>query len=630
MPKKNRVELYDYLKTNYADLMGDLGQDDFVNGYGDKASVSKLYNYLAKKVPDVFGETDRKAFMQEYGDDVPVQVPKEPVERQIVERQPTQQINTTQEQRPRQQMARNNNATVTDGQYMSFLNSVPTVGVLDYEPAFKVQDLDLKYLDKNQDNFIKIENKKSENAKENLGKGLDALNKALNIRADNPYQQAEVAKVQEALGINESLFDIKDEDLMSDAPIKKIDTTIARLMQDPTIKGVMRDQVGADYYLKEIQQLCGGKDANGELCKLAQAEYQNYFKDTNGSYRADKFNPAMFKSIDVWGTLEKAMKAVPLHEFAKDMKIVNGAYVLEEWNQRTPELARSVIKHQMSDQQFRNNLYAKGYRTEQDIEKLVQDLSNAYTQENLKDVNFKFRPVASSSSGGGSGSVMASSANILAQNTLLGSLDAELARQNQEIANGGAKPGTDPDADRSTYEYLKGHEDIYGASTFLDSKGQNTAKYQKSLFEEAKNNKIQGKEYNVYQLPEFKKMNKQAVYYGYGNGLRQIMKLTDTEYSKIIPAFKSMVGSIELKNETEVTKVLTQAGIPDEKITALYETYNDDATEVANVIQNVTDATGGGTQSTSAPTKKANTNVTQQAKPSGGCSPAQKAAGLCK
>jgi hypothetical protein len=531
-------------------------------------------------------------------------------------------------------MARNNNATVTDGQYMSFLNSVPTVGVLDYEPAFKVQDLDLKYLDKNQDNFIKIENKKSENAKENLGKGLDALNKALNIRADNPYQQAEVAKVQEALGINESLFDIKDEDLMSDAPIKKIDTTIARLMQDPTIKGVMRDQAGADYYLKEIQQLCGGKDANGELCKLAQAELQNYYKDNNGSYRADKFNPAMFKPLDVYGTVKKMIETIPMHEWRKPLKIENGAYVLEEFEQRAYETVNTMLNAKMQDQQFINNLYAQGYKTEQDIEKLKKDWVAVFTQENLKDVTFKFKPVASSS-GGGSGSAMVGSASVLAQNTLLGSIDAELKRQNQEIANAGSKGVGNVDDDRDIFESILGNSYVGGASTYLDSKGQNTSEYAKGLAAEAKTVKAQKGKFDLTQLPTFQKMNKKAVFYGYGNGLREIMSLSDNEYSKIIPAFRQMAkleGSlqIDMGNRTAVEKVLTQAGISDEKISKLYKAYNEESSEVANVIQNVAVATGGNTQSTAAPISKANKPTTQQTKKSGDCSPAQKAAGLCK
>ena len=57
---------------------------------------------------------------------------------------------------------KNLNAQVEDGQYMSFPKSQSTVHKLEYQPSYQVQELDLRTLERNQNNYIQEENRKAQ------------------------------------------------------------------------------------------------------------------------------------------------------------------------------------------------------------------------------------------------------------------------------------------------------------------------------------------------------------------------------------------------------------------------------------------------------------------------------------
>lgn len=400
MPKQDRIELYKYLSSEFPELVSGIGQNEFIDTYADARNRSKLYTFLKNKVPDVFGETERERFMVQYGDDLPISTPKSAISNQENPPQQPTQSRTVSRQPIRQSESQSNKMAkqttgVQQGEYMTFLNSVPTVGTLDYVPTFVAQDLDLKYLDKNQKDFLDIFDKQRADAQQGFNDILEAQDKILKLRADNPYQAQTIDNLKAGSGFDNTLFDLDEEDFENPFKVKEIESRAARIVTNQDYLNIMRDQAYHDNFLKELDtNVCSGKNANSALCKMGREELNKYLSDQNGSFRGGALRAADFTPLDWMKVLKDDLDKVPIETFMGDVIDGNGYFMVKEFERRGRELVTSLIKNRTNDRQFANNLYADGYTTEASIEKLKNDLINAWTQESIKKFEFKLEPRA--------------------------------------------------------------------------------------------------------------------------------------------------------------------------------------------------------------------------------------------
>lgn len=467
---------------------------------------------------------------------------------------------------------------IQQGQYLSFLNSVPTVDVLNYVPTFQVEDIDLKYLDKNQDNFLEIEKKDRGQKKNSFGKGMDMLNKVMKLRADNPYQQGKIDNLKNSLGLDEQAFDIKDEDLGNDAMIKALDTKFARMSADQEFQNIIRDQQMSDLFAEDIKSICAGKDANGELCRMAREKLKEYYTNSDGQLRGDALRAAAFKPINVLGVLKKDLDTVPVNAFREKVKTEGGLYVAEEWEQRSRELVTDIINARLKDEQFLNNLYANGFKTPADIERLKQSLIDAWTQRNLKDVTFK---------GITSGRSRSSSSSSQSQPTGLSTVgsintfeDALKARYNETMAS---KETQFRENNLRAYRSLLNSNDVISAARFLDKQGVGAQYFWK--FDQALANN-ETKDDNINNIPFIQNMYKDAVERGYLDGVFPLSSsISKGKRNDLLGAFKGMIGKVDLKDYNAVKSAAEAAGVGKEVRTI--KDLLGDTNRLANAIYNI-------------------------------------------
>lgn len=282
---------------------------------------------------------------------------------------------------------------IQQGEYMSFLNSVPTVGELDYIPSFVSEDLDLKYVDKNQDDFLKILDKQRDDAKKGFDAITEAQDKILKLRADNPYQSQTIENLKAGSGFDNTLFDLKEEDFENPFKVKEIESRAARMLTNPDYLNILRDQTYYDTFNKELDSnVCAGKNANSALCRMGREELKKYLSDEAGAYRGGELRAADFTPLDWMKVLKDDLDKIPVESFMGDVMDGNGYLMVEQLEKRGKELVSSLIKNRTNDKQFANNLYADGFINEASVEKLKQDLVNAWTQATVKKFEFKLKP----------------------------------------------------------------------------------------------------------------------------------------------------------------------------------------------------------------------------------------------
>jgi hypothetical protein len=290
-------------------------------------------------------------------------------------------------------MASKQNTGIQQGEYVSFLNSVPTVGELDYVPSFIAQDLDLKYLDKNQDDFLKVLDKQRDDAKKGFDAITEAQDKILKLRADNPYQSQTIDNLKAGSGFDNTLFDLKEADFENPFKVKEIESRAARMLTNPDYLNILRDQTYHDTFNKDLDaNVCAGKNANSALCKMGREELKKYLSDEAGAYRGGELRAADFTPLDWMKVLKDDLDKVPIESFMGDVMDGNGYLMVEQLEKRGKELVSSLIKNRTNDKQFANNLYADGFINEASVEKLKQDLVNAWTQQTVKKFEFKLKP----------------------------------------------------------------------------------------------------------------------------------------------------------------------------------------------------------------------------------------------
>ena len=70
LPSEKRKKLYNLLKSERPDLVGDMGEDEFVNKFADSTKSAKLYDLMQSEAKDLVGELGQEEFIALCVDDL--------------------------------------------------------------------------------------------------------------------------------------------------------------------------------------------------------------------------------------------------------------------------------------------------------------------------------------------------------------------------------------------------------------------------------------------------------------------------------------------------------------------------------------------------------------------------------
>lgn len=297
-------------------------------------------------------------------------------------------------------MARTPITPTAASDYLSFLNTVPTVTDYQYTPSFVAKDIDFKALDHNQADFISIYDKETDEANKSFQKVGEERNKILNMRADNAYQQQKLKGLQDTYGMNQ-LFDLNEEDFTNSSKIKSIENSTARLLSDKNTLEIMREQSLSDKFEKDHESIaCTGKDANPLLCQMGREDLKRYKGDVDGSFSANALNASNYAPMDIDKSIKDDMASIPEEKFLGGIIDQNGYVLVPEMEKKSKALVADVLTTRLKEPRFVNNLKAMGYDTPEKMNQLMNEYANTYFKENLVKHEMKMRPIPRAAAGG--------------------------------------------------------------------------------------------------------------------------------------------------------------------------------------------------------------------------------------